>query len=121
MEFGIGHHGEPGVRVEPIRDARGMAAEMVKAVCEDAPFERGDEVVLLVSGLGATPVMEQYIFSASVFDELSERNISVHRSYVGNYFTSLEMSGITLTMMRLDDELRECIDMPVETPALVQR
>ena len=121
MEVGIGHHGEPGVRVEPIKDARGMADEMVDAVCADVPFGEGDEVALLISGLGATPVMEQYILAARVFDDLHDRGISVYRSYVGNYFTSLEMNGITLTLMRLDDELKECIDMPVRTPALVQQ
>jgi dihydroxyacetone kinase-like protein len=120
MEVGIGHHGEPGIKVEPLKDANGMADEMVEAVCSDLPFGSGDDVVVLISGLGATPVMEQYILSARVFSDLKDRGISVHRSYVGNWFTSLEMGGVTLTLMRLDDELRECVDLPVNTPALVQ-
>lgn len=121
MEVGIGHHGEPGIRVEPLKDADGMADEMVEAVCSDLPFSEGDEVVALVSGLGATPVMEQYVLAARVFRDLGERGIRVHRSYVGNWFTSLEMGGVTLTLTKLDDELMECVDLPVDTPALVQR
>ena len=67
--------------------------------------------MVLVSGLGATPVMEQYIFYDRVAEILTEKKISIHRAYVGNYFTSLEMMGITLTVMKLDDELKELIDM----------
>lgn len=121
MEVGIGHHGEPGIRVEPLGNANGIADEMLDVVCSDMPFGKGDDVVVLISGLGATPVMEQFIFSSRVYENLAARGVSVYKSYVGNYFTSLEMNGITLTLMRLDDELRKCIDMPVETPALVQR
>lgn len=120
MEVGIGHHGEPGIRVEPLKDARGVADEMLEAVCNDMPFGVGDEVVVLISGLGATPVMEQLIVASRVFDGIKCRGMHVYRSYVGNYFTSLEMAGVTLTLMRLDDELKQCIDMPVNTPALVQ-
>jgi dihydroxyacetone kinase-like protein len=120
MEVGIGHHGEPGIKVEPLKDANGMADEMVGAVCSDLPFADGDEVVVLISGLGATPVMEQYILAARVFSDLRDRGITVHKSYVGNWFTSLEMGGVTLTLMKLDDELKECVDLSVNTPALVQ-
>lgn len=120
MEFGIGHHGEPGIKIEKLSDARGMAKEMVELVCEDLPFVGGDEVVVLVSGLGSTPVMEQYIYFNEVEKLLSNKGIQIYRSYVGNYFTSLEMNGITLTLMKLDDELKECIDMDVDTMGLVQ-
>lgn len=120
MEVGIGHHGEPGIRVEELKTADGMAEEMVDIVVDDLPFREGDEVVVLVSGLGATPVMEQYILFSKVYDLLEDKGISVYRSYVGNYFTSLEMNGVTLSVMRLDDELKECIDMPVETMGLTQ-
>ncbi|EUB31141.1 dihydroxyacetone kinase subunit DhaK [Olsenella uli] len=120
MEIGIGHHGEPGIKVEELKDARGIADEMVDTVCGDVPFGEGDEVVVLISGLGATPVMEQFILASRIYDDLAERGISVYRSYVGNYFTSLEMNGITLTLMRVDDELKACVDYPVDTPALVQ-
>lgn len=120
MEFGIGHHGEPGVKVVELASAKDMAKEMTDLVCEDLPFVSGDEVVVLVSGLGATPVMEQYIFYDEVENQLSSRGISIYKSYVGNYFTSLEMNGVTLTVMKLDDELKECIDVEVETMGLTQ-
>ena len=120
MEVGIGHHGEPGVRVEPLKSADEMAQEMVDIVLPDLPFVAGDEVVVLVSGLGATPIMEQYIFFSKVYDLIEEKGISIYKSYVGDYFTSLEMNGITLTVMKLDDELKACIDMPVECDGLTQ-
>ena len=120
IEFGIGHHGEPGVSVEPISSAADMAKKMVDMVCSDLPFEKDDEVVVLVSGLGATPVMEQYIYFNEVEKNLSDKGISIYKSYVGNYFTSLEMNGITLTLMKLDEDLKECIDLEVDTMGLTQ-
>ena len=120
MEFGIGHHGEPGIKVEPLSDAKGMVAEMVPLVCDDIPYQEGDEVVVLVSGLGATPVMEQYIYFNEVEKLLKQRGLKIYKSYVGNYFTSLEMNGITLTLMKVDEELKECMDMEVETMGLTQ-
>lgn len=97
-----------------------MAQEMVDMVIRDAPFVSGDEVAVLVSGLGATPVMEQYIFYDEVEKLLRVAGIRVYRSYVGNYFTSLEMNGVTLTMMKLDEELKECLDMDCECVGLTQ-
>jgi len=120
MELGIGHHGEPGVNVEPLTTADDMATKMLAYILPDLPFRAGDEVVVLVSGLGATPVMEQYILFSKVYDLLGEQGIRVHRSYVGNYFTSLEMMGATLTVMKLDDELKECVDYPAECVGLKQ-
>ena len=120
MEFGIGHHGEPGIKVEPLGTAKDMAKEMVEMVVNDLPFQNRDEVVVLVSGLGSTPVMEQYIYYNEVEKLLTEKGIRIYKSYVGNYFTSLEMNGITLSLMELDDELKECIDMDVNTMGLVQ-
>lgn len=120
MEVGIGHHGEPGIRVEELKTADGMAEEMLDLILPDLPFGKGDEVVVLLSGLGATPVMEQYIVYSKVADLLAEKGISVYKAYVGNYFTSLEMAGITLTVMKLDDELKQCIDMPADSVGLKQ-
>ncbi|MFW5689144.1 MAG: dihydroxyacetone kinase subunit DhaK [Spirochaetota bacterium] len=111
MEVGIGHHGEPGMRVEDIKPADEMAEMCLDIVLPDLPFNAGDEVAVLVSGLGATPVMELYIFYNRVAELLGEKKITVHRPYVGNYFTSLEMMGVTLTVCKLDDELKELIDM----------
>lgn len=120
MEVGIGHHGEPGIAVCPLESAAQMAQRMVDIVIPDYPFSEGDEVVVLVSGLGATPVMELYVLYDEIDKILTAKGIRVYKSYVGNYFTSLEMMGATLTMMKLDDELKELIDMPVNTMGMKQ-
>ena len=121
MEVGIGHHGEPGIEVCELETADKMAKRMTDIVLPDYPFEEGDEVVVLVSGLGATPVMELYVLYNEIEKILGEKKIKIHRSYVGNYFTSLEMMGATLTVMKLDDELKELIDMDCYTMGLKQR
>ncbi len=120
MEVGIGHHGEPGIRVENLAPAREMARMMVEVVLPDLPFAKGDEVVALVSGLGATPVMELYILYDAVEELLGSAGIKVYRPYVGNYFTSLEMMGVTLTLMRVDEELKSLIDLPADSMGLTQ-
>lgn len=120
MEVGIGHHGEPGVRVEPLKTADEMAKEMLEIILPDLPFEPGCEVAVLISGLGATPVMEQYILFDCVHRHLEEQGIRVYHSYVGNYFTSLEMMGVTLSLMKLDEELKTLLDLEVNTVGLKQ-
>lgn len=120
MEVGIGHHGEPGIEVCPLESAAEMAKRMVDIVVPDYPFEAGDEVVVLVSGLGATPVMELYVLYDEIDKILAEKGIKTYKAYVGNYFTSLEMMGATLTVMKLDDELKQLIDMPVDSMGLKQ-
>lgn len=121
MEVGIGHHGEPGIVVVELEDAAGIAKRMVDVVLPDYPFVEGDEVAVLVSGLGATPVMELYVLYDEIEKLLTEKGIRIHRSYVGNYFTSMEMMGATLTVMKLDDELKELIDMPVNCMGMQQK
>jgi dihydroxyacetone kinase-like protein len=118
---GIGHHGEPGIEVCPLENAEGLARRMTGIVLPDLPFSRGDELVVLVSGLGATPVMELYVLYDEVEKILDAEGLKVHRSYVGNYFTSLEMAGATLTVMKLDKELKELMDMPCYSMGLKQR
>ena len=118
MEVGIGHHGEPGIKVEPLKTADEIAVEMLALIIPDLPFADGDEVVVLLSGLGATPLMEQYIVYNKVEEVLETKGIRVYKAYVGNYFTSLDMMGITLTMMKLDDELKECVNMSVNSVGL---
>ncbi len=113
MEVGIGHHGEPGIEVCPLESAADIAKRMAGVVLSDYPFVAGDEVVALVSGLGATPAMELYV----LYDEIERilvgrEGLKIHRGYAGNYFTSLEMMGATLTVMKLDAELKTLIDMP---------
>ena len=100
--------------------AKAIAADMLDIILPDLPFAAGDEVVVLVSGLGATPVMELYIFYAEVAAILEKNGIKVHRTYVGNYFTSLEMMGVTLTVMKLDEELKTLVDVEAESMGLTQ-
>lgn len=119
MEVGIGHHGEPGIKVVGIESADKIAAIMINTIIPDLPFEKKDEVVVLLSGLGATPVMELYILFNKIFNILeNEKEIKIYKSYVGNYFTSLDMKGATLTVMKLDNELKELIDMEANSMGL---
>lgn len=115
MEVGIGHHGEPGIEVCPLESASQMAQRMVDVVLPDYPFVKGDEVVVLVSGLGATPVMELYVLYNEIEKILVNEGLKIYKAYVGNYFTSLDMMGATLSVMKVDEELKELIDLPVKT------
>ncbi len=110
MEVGIGHHGEPGVRVEPLKTADEVARDMCKIVLDDHDLPADTEVAVLVSGLGATPLNELYILYDTIEQEITGRGLKIHKTYIGNYFTSLEMVGATLTVMALDDELKTLID-----------
>ncbi len=122
MEVGIGHHGEPGIEVRPTQSAKDMAHTMLDIILPDfaldGPLERGDEVALLVSGLGATPLMEQYILFGELASRLEQDGMVIARPMVGNFFTSLEMMGVTVTVMRLDDELKACLDHPCRSIGL---
>lgn len=120
MEVGIGHHGEPGIAVQPLETAAGMARRMADIVLDDLPFGRDDRVAVLVSGLGATPVMELYVLFDEIDKILAERGIAIYRSYVGNYFTSLDMMGATLTVMKMDPELERLLDLEAYSVALRQ-
>lgn len=120
MELGIGHHGEPGVEIADLQSASRIAELCADIVLPDLPFARGDEVVCLVSGLGATPVMELYILFEEIARILDRKGLGIHRSYVGNYFTSLEMMGATLTLMKVDSELKPLIDLECASMGLTQ-
>lgn len=120
MEVGIGHHGEPGIEVCDLEPAAKVAQRFCDVIIPDLPFESGDEVVVLISGLGSTPVMEQYIVYNDVVKILEEKGIKAYLSYVGNYFTSLEMAGVTCTLMKLDDELKECMDYECDSVGMRQ-
>lgn len=120
MELGIGHHGEPGVQVVELAPSSEMAATCLQRILDDIKIEAGEDVTVLVSGLGATPVMELYIFFNDVQKLLKEKGINIHRSYVGNYFTSLEMMGVTLTLLKMDDELKTLIDMNADAVSFKQ-
>ncbi|MEU4762536.1 dihydroxyacetone kinase subunit DhaK [Actinosynnema sp. NPDC023794] len=118
MELGIGIHGEPGRR----RVAVGSADEMVRAlldpVLEDLPFAEGDRVLLFTNSMGGTPLIELYLAHGIAERLLAERGVVVERRLVGPYITSLEMQGMSLTVLKLDDEMIELWDAPVHTPAL---
>jgi dihydroxyacetone kinase-like protein len=118
MEVGIGHHGEPGVEVMPIRPAREMADLMLDHILPDLPFARGDDLAVLISGLGATPIMELYILYDRISDVLTDKGMKIVHPYIGNYFTSLEMMGVTLTVMRLDAELDRLVRAPARSVGL---
>ena len=118
MEVGIGHHGEPGARVEPLKRADDIADDMLRIVLEDQDLKAGTEVAVLVSGLGATPVNELYVLFDRIETGLEGAGLKVHRAIVGNYFTSLEMVGATLTVMALDDELKELLDVECASPGM---
>ncbi|WHT18278.1 dihydroxyacetone kinase subunit DhaK [Crossiella sp. CA-258035] len=118
MELGIGIHGEPGRARLPVEPADALVRRLVDAVVEDLPFAEGDEVLLLTNGMGGTPQIELYLAHGIAEKLLSERGITVRRRLVGSYVTSLEMQGMSLTLLKLDDELVDLWDAPVRTAAL---
>ena len=120
MEIGMGIHGEPGVKREPLASADEVASRMAEAVLADLGASADDRVAVMVNGLGATPAEELYILYRRVHDLLADREISVHRAYVGEFATSMEMAGASLTIMRLDDELTRLIDAPARSPFFYQ-
>jgi dihydroxyacetone kinase len=116
MEIGIGIHGEPGSHRGPLETADQVTDRMLGAILEDLPLSTGDRIVLLVNGMGATPLEELYLLYRRALTTLTERGVRVHRPYVGEYATSLEMAGASITVMKLDDELQTLIDAPAASP-----
>ena len=118
IEIGIGIHGEPGRMRLPLEPADAIVDRLLEPILGDLPFAGGDRVLLLVNGMGGTPQVELYIAFRRAAEALAERNIDVVRSLVGNYTTSLDMQGMSISVLQLDDELLELWDAPVETAAL---
>ncbi|KOV78876.1 dihydroxyacetone kinase subunit DhaK [Nocardia sp. NRRL S-836] len=118
MEIGIGIHGEPGRQKVPVGPASEMVAALLDPVVADLPFAEGDRVLLFTNGMGGTPLIELYLAHGIAEDLLAQRRITVERRLVGPYITSLEMQGMSLTLLKLDDELVELWDAPVRTAAL---
>jgi dihydroxyacetone kinase-like protein len=119
MEMGVGIHGEPGRRREKLANADAIIDELLEAVASDLPYGSGDDVALMINGLGGTPISELYILYGRAHDQLSQRGINVTRSYVGEYCTSLDMAGASLTLVKLDDELNELFDAPAAVAVLI--
>jgi dihydroxyacetone kinase-like protein len=119
VEMGVGIHGEPGRRREPLQPAEAHVRELLTAVVDDLPFVSGDQVALMANGLGGTPIGELYLVYGLAHRQLAERGIEVRRSYVGEYCTSLDMAGASLTLVRLDDEIADLLAAPAQTPIRV--
>lgn len=118
IELGIGIHGEPGRERRPIAPAGELAELAAAAILEDYPFDRGDPALVIVNGMGGTPLLELYVLLAEVARVLGGAGVTLARTLVGNYVTSLDMAGCMLTLTKLDDELIRWWDAPVHTPAL---
>ena len=118
MEIGIGIHGEPGRYREPIGSAAQIVDRLATAIVEDLPFESGDKVLAFVNGMGGTPLIELYIVYRELNRFLQQRDITIERRLIGDYITSLEMAGCSITLLKLDDELTRLWDAPADTPAL---
>jgi phosphoenolpyruvate---glycerone phosphotransferase subunit DhaK len=121
MEIGLGHHGETGIEKGELQPADAVAERLVKDILADMPVDKGEKVAVLVNGLGSTTQMELYIMFRKVEQILSEKGIQIHRSFIGNYSTSLEMGGCSVTITKLDDELMEFVDHPADCPMYAQR
>lgn len=120
MEIGMGIHGEPGIGRTKLENADSITAELIKKIDEDLDLKSGDEVAVLMNSLGSTPQEELYIMFRKVSEILSAKKISVYKTYVGEFATSLEMAGASISVLRLDDELKKFIDHPVHTPFFTQ-
>jgi dihydroxyacetone kinase-like protein len=118
MEIGIGIHGEPGRYREKLVPAAGIVERLATAIVDDPPFESGDRVLAFVNGMGGTPLIELYVVYRELHRFLQGRGITIERRLIGNYITSLEMAGCSITLLKLDDELARLWDAPVDTPAL---
>jgi dihydroxyacetone kinase-like protein len=118
IEIGIGIHGEPGRFREETRPAAEVAERLVNPIVEDLPFSSGDRVLAFVNGMGGTPLIELYVMYAEVAKLLGERDIQIERNLIGDYITSLEMQGCSITLLKLDDEMVRYWDAPVNTPGL---
>jgi dihydroxyacetone kinase-like protein len=117
MEVGLGIHGEPGVSKGKIKTADALVEELLDRILTDMPVKSGEEVALLVNGLGATPLMELFIANRHAQAVLTKKGIKIHATNVGNYMTAIEMAGFSLSVLKLDDELKKYLGAAANTPA----
>ncbi|MFC3885604.1 dihydroxyacetone kinase subunit DhaK [Bacillus songklensis] len=120
MEIGMGIHGEPGIQRGQIESADDVAKSLISSILRDLPIQRGSDVSILINGLGATPLEELYIIYRAVHKLLEEKGINVYKRYIGEFATSMEMAGLSVSVLKLDDELKELLDAPFVTPFQVQ-
>lgn len=121
MEIGMGIHGEPGIRRGPLQSADLVVEEMMRPLLAELSLASGDEVTVLVNGLGATPQEELYILFRKVSQILEERGVSVFHAYVGEFATAMEMAGASISLLRMDDELKRLVAAPASSPFFVQQ
>jgi dihydroxyacetone kinase-like protein len=117
MEVGMGIHGEPGIRRAKLVSADEVAATLLQHIEEDMKLAPGDETALMINGLGATPLMELYIVARKVLTLLEEKKVRVFQTWVGEYMTSLEMAGCSVSLLKLDEELKPLLADPAHTLA----
>lgn len=120
MAMGMGIHGEPGIWNGPVKTADELAAESLETLLKDMPVGEGEEICVLINGLGATSIEELYILSGSVRKLLDEKKIKVYRTFVGEFATSMEMAGASISICKVDGEMKDWIDRPVKTPFYTQ-
>ncbi len=118
IEFGVGIHGEPGIAREKIASAAELAERMVELTTKDLPIVSGDEVALIINGLGGTPLQELYLFNNSVANVLESKNIKIYKTFVGNFMTAIDMAGASISLLKLDDELKSYLDAASDTAAI---
>ncbi|MDO4805127.1 MAG: dihydroxyacetone kinase subunit DhaK [Lachnospiraceae bacterium] len=120
IEIGIGIHGEPGVNREKMSTVNEISDKLLAKILAEGIYNEGDEVAVMVNGMGGTPLMELFIANKHVHEVLGEKGIKIYKTLVGNYMTSLDMEGFSITLLKVDDELKKYLDAPADTPAFVQ-
>lgn len=120
IEIGIGIHGEPGTHREKISTVNGISDQLLDKILAEGIYNDGDEVAVMVNGMGGTPLMELYVANKHVSEVLAGKGIKVYKTLVGNYMTSLDMEGFSITLLKLDDDMKKLLDAPADTPAFVQ-
>jgi dihydroxyacetone kinase-like protein len=116
MEFGMGLHGEAGIKKVDLLSADDTTVTILDLIIQDLPFKSGDEVVALINGYGSTTKMEMYIIAGKLHSYLGQKHIAIHSTEIGEFCTSQEMAGISITLLKLDEELKKYYDMPCFAP-----
>ena len=120
MAMGMGIHGEPGVNREKISPVNDIVDKLLDKILAEGIYNSGDEVAVMVNGMGGTPLMELFVANKHLAEALDGKGIKVYKTLVGNYMTSLDMEGFSITLLKVDDELKKLLDAPADTPAFVQ-